>query len=56
MKRLLALIAVGALTGAASSTALACWSDKVADSGKTAITTALDSEPVTPKPGTKSGS
>ncbi len=56
MKKVLALIAVGAFAAAVSTSAMACGFGKMAETKPAPITTALDSEPVTPQPGTKSGS
>ncbi len=56
MKQLFALIAVGAFAAAVSTSALACGFGKIARTEPAPITTALDNQPVTPKPETKSGS
>ena len=56
MKKVLALIVASAFTGAVSTSAMACVSGKIAKTSFSPITTALDSQPITPKPQTKSGS
>ena len=56
MKKVLALIAVGAFTVAASASALACGFGKMAQTESAPITTALDSQPITSKPEARSGS
>ncbi len=56
MKKVLALIAVGAVAAAASTPAMACMFGKMAQTEPAPITTALDSQPITTKPGQSSGS
>ena len=56
MKKVLALLAAGAFAAAVSTSAVACGFGKIAQTSSGPISTALDSQPITPKPETKSGS
>ncbi len=54
MKKTLAIVLAGAFAASISTSALACMAGKMAESKPAPITTALDSQPITPKPETKS--
>jgi len=56
MKKALAILALSAFAVAVSTPAMACGFGKMAKTGSSPITTALDSQPITSKPQTKSGS
>ena len=56
MKKLLAITAVGLFAASMATSAIACEGmGKVAQDASGPITTALDTQPITPKPTTKTG-
>ena len=56
LKKLLAITAVGLFAASMATSAIACEGmGKVAQDASGPITTALDTQPITPKPTTKSG-
>mgnify|MGYP001061983245 CR=1 FL=1 len=55
MKKILAILVLGAFAASVSTSAMACGFHKVAGTKSGPITTALDSQPITPVPQPKSG-
>ncbi len=55
MKKLFGLLALGAFAAAAAAPAIACPMGGMASTKSKPITTALGSQPITPKPAASSG-